>query len=285
MKKFTSALICFCSLLVSSGLTAQILPAFCNPGGDLVIFSNYDGGILTIDVDKDIKNLKIGIVSYEPDSIIITGTYANNIMAVIYAGYVSTNHNHCNLTPRIATTTVNGIPSAKAKILKTPAATLSNPNGYSTIICHINCNIATNQGGCNTSDQVVDYFIKNLGGILYCHKTQYNCWSGVQKISFGGNCCLGMPSGMDNSNLVPDAAHTLVLQNGQLIIAAANGQSLNGNDISMHDILGRLLYHSHVNSFEAIHSINLNGFNSALYLITILAENGNKKTYKVEIPH
>jgi hypothetical protein len=37
----------------------------CNPNGNIIIFSNYDGGFLNINVDVDIPNLKIGVVSYE----------------------------------------------------------------------------------------------------------------------------------------------------------------------------------------------------------------------------
>ena len=35
--------------------------SICNPIGNLAVFSNYDGGILTINVDQNIPNLKIGI--------------------------------------------------------------------------------------------------------------------------------------------------------------------------------------------------------------------------------
>jgi len=36
----------------------------CNPNGNLVIFSNYEGGTLTINCDENFPNLKIGIVTY-----------------------------------------------------------------------------------------------------------------------------------------------------------------------------------------------------------------------------
>lgn len=70
---------------------------------NLIIFTNYDGGILNINVDQNIPNLKIGVCSYEPVTINISGTYASNVSEVIYAGYVSTNNMHCSNSP----TTVN----------------------------------------------------------------------------------------------------------------------------------------------------------------------------------
>jgi hypothetical protein len=47
--------------------------SFCDSTGNVAIYSNYDGGILRINVDTNIANLKIGIVGYENDSIIISG--------------------------------------------------------------------------------------------------------------------------------------------------------------------------------------------------------------------
>ena len=45
----------------------------CNPNGNIVIFSNYDGGYLNINVDVNIPNLKIGIVSYEAVEVTFSG--------------------------------------------------------------------------------------------------------------------------------------------------------------------------------------------------------------------
>ena len=46
--------------------------SFCDSTGNVVIYSNYDGGILNINVDTNIANLKIGIVGYENDGTDIT---------------------------------------------------------------------------------------------------------------------------------------------------------------------------------------------------------------------
>jgi PKD repeat protein len=72
-----------------------------------------------------------------------------------------------------------------------PISPVSNPNGYSIIICNTSCDTTSNQGGCNTADQVAAYFLQAFGGTLRFHYTQYGCWTGPYDISAGGNCCIG----------------------------------------------------------------------------------------------
>ena len=58
----------------------------CGLADNLIIYSNYDGGTFTINVNEDLPNLAIGIVSYQPAVVTITGPYAGNVVAVAYAG-------------------------------------------------------------------------------------------------------------------------------------------------------------------------------------------------------
>ncbi|MBL7764510.1 MAG: T9SS type A sorting domain-containing protein [Chitinophagaceae bacterium] len=164
---------------------AQII---CNANGDLVLFTNYDGGTLNIDVDVNIPNLKIGIVTYEAVQVNLSGAYVNNVVAVNYAGY---NSNNNNCSPSVTTTSINGAPTgATTSILFAPTSPLSNTNGYGSIICGYSCSTTTSQGGCNTIDQIEAYFAGVFpGSILRSHLVQYNCWSGTQTISNGGTCC------------------------------------------------------------------------------------------------
>lgn len=161
----------------------------CNPSGNVIIYSNYDGGELNINIDQNIPNLKIGIVAYEAATINISGAFVGNVTQVVFAGYPSTNNNHC--TGSIPSTTVNGVSSGIVNILAYPPVTLNNPNGYSSIICAYSCDNNTNQGGCNTVDQVEAYFLSIFGGNLFSHHTQYSCWLSAQTfaVSGGGNCC------------------------------------------------------------------------------------------------
>jgi gliding motility-associated-like protein len=166
----------------------------CNPNGNLIIFSNYDGGQLNINVDVNIPNLKIGIVSYESAEIVISGAFASNVTEVIYAGIQGANNN-CG--PSIPATTITGVPIANYSILTAPPVTTTNANGYDFgIICSYSCDIDTWQGGCNTIDQIVNYFAANLGGTLYALSVQYNCWlnSTTYTVSGLSGVCCSLPS-------------------------------------------------------------------------------------------
>ncbi len=67
---------------VSSGQTT------CNSTGNLAIYSNYDGGILTINADQNIANPKIGFCSYEPVQVALTEPIGGKLH-VLYAGFNS----------------------------------------------------------------------------------------------------------------------------------------------------------------------------------------------------
>jgi hypothetical protein len=178
-------LVATCALPVA--LCAQ--GTFCSPQGNVALFSNYDGGALTIRVDQDIPDLHIGIVSYEYATITITGPYAGNVVAVHYAGYNGTN-DHCDQGSLVFSTSITGVDASIAEIELYPAATYPNTNGWPNIICAYSCDIATEQGGCNTVDQVAHYFLDMWNGVLLFHRTQYGCWDGTWNISDGGNCCV-----------------------------------------------------------------------------------------------
>lgn len=188
-----------CSLFILGALsTVTFAQIICNPSGNLMIFSNYDGGVLNIVVDANIPNLKIGVVTYEGTTINISGAFAGNVTGVAYAGYNGSNA-HCGST---INTTINGAPGgATTNITLYPPTTLSNPNGNGSIICAYSCSLTTNQGGCNTVDQVENYFLNYFpGSQLYAHKVQYGCWSGNQAVSVGGTCC-ATPTGIDLKEL------------------------------------------------------------------------------------
>lgn len=182
-------------LFFSSTVQAQ---AICNASGNLLLYSNYDGGVLNISVDVNIPNIKIGVCTYEPVTINITGPFAGNVTGVRYAGYVSTNNNHCSNSP--TTTTITGVSAGITSVNFLPASTLSNPNGYSMIVCNYSCDINSNQGGCNTADQIADYFETTMSATMRYHFTQYGCWStNPYLMSAGGNCCAGGGGGCNLS--------------------------------------------------------------------------------------
>lgn len=183
MKKLFLFFAPFCFPLFSY---SQII---CNPNGNVVLYSNYDGGVLNINVDVNIPNLKIGVVSYEMVTVNLTGPFVNNVTEVRFAGYTTTTHQHCANSPLV--TSITGAPVGTDTLVFMPASPVTNPNGYYIIICNTSCDTVTNQGGCNTPDQVAAYFLNTFGGSLRFHQTQYGCWQGVQQLSTGGNCCVG----------------------------------------------------------------------------------------------
>jgi PKD repeat protein len=175
-------------LLEFSALFAQNV---CSQSGNLVIYSNYDGGIVTIDVDTNIPDLKIGICTYEPVRVTIIGTYAANVSEVVYAGFNSTqNNNNCNQGN--FNTSISGVPANKRRIITYPEVGYDNPNGWPNLVGVAGqCDANQNAGGGNTPDQVVYYFQQETGGALYAHFTQYECWQNdTYKVSEGGNCCV-----------------------------------------------------------------------------------------------
>lgn len=180
------------TLIFQSALSQTVSIDTCissgSGGGNLVVFANYDGGVLNINVDQNIPNLKIGVCTYEPVTINLSGPFVSNVTEVRYAGYVSTTNFHCSNSP--GTTTIVGAPGgAVTSINFLPPSTLANPNGYSSIVCAYSCSTTSNQGGCNTADQIVDYFENTTGGSLYSYYTQYGCWStSAYNVSAGGNC-------------------------------------------------------------------------------------------------
>jgi hypothetical protein len=172
--------------LLSLGSFAQ--PLVCDPAGNVIVYSGYDGGLLTIDVDEDIPDLKIGVLAYNAVRIVIGGDFVGNVTAVHYAGYNGDGGDYCQQGV-ISTTSIQGVPNNIEEILLYPPATLANAFGSSDMVCNYSCSITTSQGGCNTADQTEDYFRTVLGGEVRFHFTQYACFNGPYLVSGGGNCC------------------------------------------------------------------------------------------------
>lgn len=196
------------------GQTSQTI---CNTNGNLAIYSNYDGGILTINVDQNIPNLKIGICTYEPVQVSLTGAFVGNVTQVIYAGFNSIqNNNNCSQGNFI--TSITGVPPGLISIFTYPPVgyTPAHGNGagpWGAIMIGVSgqCDTLTSAGGGNTPDEVVHYFQQQTGGTLLFHKTQYACWlNETVDISTGGNCCILPPNAPTGCNLNATVA---VIQN------------------------------------------------------------------------
>jgi hypothetical protein len=261
MKKLYISLLAI--IVILSGKTIMQAQTFCNPGGNIAIYSNYDGGILQINVDQNIPNLKIGIVSYEDDSVIISGTYAANVTQVIYAGFYNTAHVHC--TTPINLKGVYGVSPSIVTINFMPAVTLSNPYGSTHIICNYSCSDSTSQGGCNTPDQVADYFYNQFGSTdLLFHLTQYGCWSGTYNISSGGNCCTEVYVGTgeyvsQNSPVSPNPS------TGKIVINTKGRIYL----IEIYNLLGEKVYSDSEFIQQTSNEIDLSDSPKGIYFVKI----------------
>ncbi|MBP7449876.1 MAG: gliding motility-associated C-terminal domain-containing protein [Flavobacteriales bacterium] len=176
--------------------TAQV----CDPAGNLFLVSNYDGGIVTINVDEDIPNLVIGISTYEPVQVTITGPFATNVVQVLYAGMNSSqNNNNCgqgNFTTSIVGVnpgiiTINP-PMQPPQVGYTPAHGNGTGSWGGVVIGAAGgCDTTVNTGGVNTPDELVFHFEDQTGASLYAHYTQYGCWQNdVIDLSEGGTCCI-----------------------------------------------------------------------------------------------
>lgn len=198
-----------------AALALQLSAQVCNPDGNIVVFTNYDGGILNINCDLDIPDLKIGIVTYEWCSINITGPFAGNVTQVVYAGFNAQN-NHCGLGSQ--QTTISGVPAGLTSVLFAPPAGTSDPNGNNSIICAYSCG-TTSQGGCNTSTQVATYFQNTMGGELRAYVTQYGCWNNVTFNISEAGCCGTPPPPALTAEIIPEQ-NTLCV--GQCINFSSN---------------------------------------------------------------
>ena len=228
-----------CSIDTTIVLTDIPCGNVCDPNGNLVIYSNYDGGILTINADQNISDLRIGICTYEPIQVNFTGPFVGNITQVIYAGMNSDqNNNNCGLGN--FTTTVTGVPAGIVTIsppMKPPLVGYTpahgngaGPWGGQMIGVAGLCDTTVNAGGGNTPDEVVYYFLNATSGTLLYHQTQYACWvNETVNVSTGGNCCI-LPS---VSNPCPTLTFATSAQtnvscfggnNGAATVTASGGQ-------------------------------------------------------------
>jgi hypothetical protein len=163
----------------------------CSTSDNLIIYSNYDGGIVTINVDANIPNIKLGICTYEPVRVTIAGPYVSNVTQVVYAGFNSMqNNNNCNQGNFV--TSITGVSPSIIQIETYPPIGYTNPNGHPNMVgSGGSCDTSQAGGGGNTPDEIVYYFQQATGGSLRYHFTQYQCWrNDSYNISAGGNCCI-----------------------------------------------------------------------------------------------
>jgi hypothetical protein len=148
----------------------------CGPADNLLVYANYDGGPITINVDQNLPNIGIGILSDNASTVTISGPYAGNVVAVYVVGGSG------------ASSTVTGAGAAPVTKLSSPPVTLSVP-GAPTVMYYEDKGgaLLDPYGSCNTREQVRDYFVQKMGGSIKLHACQYNSYGSVN-VSAGGTC-------------------------------------------------------------------------------------------------
>ena len=198
------------TLNISEGGTCCIEPPQpgqgCQPNSNLVIYSNYEGGAFTVNVDQDIPNLKIGVCSYEASQVTVTGPFAGNVTGVIYAGFNAPNNTSCG--GNIPTTTITGVPgnivtiyngsegnNAISPFLGEPVAPGFPPLVNCITGAEGSCD-GSNAGGGNSAPQIAQFFLQEFGAgtALFAHHLSYDCFNPSYDISEPGNCCLVAPA-------------------------------------------------------------------------------------------
>lgn len=136
-----------------------------------LVYGNYQGGTFTIDIDKHVPNLAIGLVSYQPMNVTVSGAYVGDVVAVYHAGYAPG-------------TTVTGVDPLLFADARLPPATVDAGFADSSILCEI----SASGPGCNPAWQVEAFFASTLGGTLLYNQCQYDAYSGTLSVSDGGQC-------------------------------------------------------------------------------------------------
>ena len=164
-------------LLLSVAPIISFAQGICDTDASIIIFSNYDGGTLNINVDDNVPNLRIGVCSYQPVTVNLSGAYVGNVTGVVWAGF------------SIEGTTVNGIDASLVELQEIPAATITDPDGFPFIICGYDCDTTSLPSPCNTVEQVTHYFLSHFGGPLRYSQFQFDAWGSDYTTGDGGNCC------------------------------------------------------------------------------------------------
>lgn len=220
MKHFLQySFLVFFSWFLSPLIKAQPI---CNSSGNVVIYSNYEGGNITINCDVNIPNLKIGICTYEAITVNITGAFVGNVTEVIYAGFGGTGG--CT---GATSTTISGVPSGIVTIYSEATGNIAvtphfgTETFFGTSVPLVNCMVgaegcvAVATGGGNESPQIVDFFLTEFGAgsVLYSHYTDYACFGTTTfDMSDGGNCCLATVTTAVNPIYTANGGYDFILQ-------------------------------------------------------------------------
>lgn len=235
--KFQTNTAFFTVLLLAVRTTLSFAQSTCSPQGNVVVFSNYDGGILNINVNENIPDLKIGIATYEPTQVNIFGPFAANVVEVVYAGVnplVGTGNLHCTAGVSVGSVSPLPNPNATVSILNIPPVTLVATvvdtilpglvdlvgNNFG-IFCCASCSLTQGTGGGNNADQIIDFFSTTFGDPVRFLKTQYGCWCDTLDMSLPPSCCFELDDPVNG--LILSASDSVVCTNQPVTLSVLGG--------------------------------------------------------------
>jgi gliding motility-associated-like protein len=168
---------------------------FCStaPTANMVMISGYDGGIVNLNVDENIPNLKVAVVSRNGIRVNFSGAFVANITAVAMAGFGDpddecgfgvTTYETTGVPPNIVQ--VHSAEEYNGEVLLTPYIT-----GSIIGLPYDNC---FGSGSCDPVETppMIAYFVDLFGPgtELRWHFYEYNCYNNFDiALSDGGNCC------------------------------------------------------------------------------------------------
>ncbi len=187
-------------ILICTVFTGNLWSQYCYPeNGNVVIYSNFEGGVLNINCDEDIPNLKIGVCTYEDCLVNITGPFAGNVTQVIYAGFQGDN-DVCG--DGLTSTSISGVPEEFTSVNLSPSGAFVDSSGNPVINCGYSC--SDSQSPCNSLYDIIWYFLWQLDGSLHSYHTQYECWNGATFNVSDHLCCEALVPGIDLNIIVSD---------------------------------------------------------------------------------
>ncbi|WP_275583512.1 hypothetical protein [Archangium primigenium] len=143
------------------------------PPSHVFLFSNHDGGSYTLEVDQDLPNIQIGILSAKPSQVTLKGAYVGNVEGVRLVG------------ESVSDSSVTGVSASKVQKAALEPVKLGHPYAPSTLVCATGARTLTWPGtGCNTTTQVEEYFLSKFGEVpVVSHLSQEGAFSGHLALS------------------------------------------------------------------------------------------------------
>ncbi|WP_245767143.1 hypothetical protein [Stigmatella erecta] len=138
--------------------------------GTVFLFSNYEGGTYNLVVDQNLPNIQIGIATFKPSNITLSGSFVGNVSAVRVVGYYANQ------------STVQGVDASKVKLVSSPEpVSHKQPYADNTRLVYSTGDrvLSWMSKGSNSMTQVEEYFMSKFGEVsVLSHMSRYAAFSG-----------------------------------------------------------------------------------------------------------